>query len=218
MKILRTLALMGALAAAPCAQADVIDHNHGYSPPTAAEINTAYDLRDVYGRSVRPINLRGQWVFLYFGYSRCTTTCPVALPLMIEAAQRLDARGIPATAAFVDIDAPAQGMTPRRAELRPTAARGHDVHDPSVATIALARTFGDSLLVLTGSRAQVNHAVRQFLVLRDHMPPREGETGHSINHSTAIYVVKPDGALATYLYHDASVDALVNSVLAARGR
>jgi protein SCO1 len=203
-RLLTVAALVVALATPAIAQGS--GHGHGYAPPPSPqEIDTGFDLRDTHGRVVRTANLRGQWTLVYFGYARCTTSCPIALPVMVEAARRLDARGIPTTAAFVDVDAPMLGVQPRRTGLQ--AASAH-IHDPSEATRALAQTFGQDLLVLTGSRGQINAAVRQFRVLREHTPPRRGEEGHSLNHSTLIYVMDPGGRVAGYLYHDARPEEL----------
>ncbi len=204
-RILAVLAFALALAAPAGAQPSG-GHNHGYAPPPRPEeIDTGFDLRDVHGRIVRTANLRGQWTLIYFGYARCTTSCPIALPVMVDAARRLDARGIPTTAAFVDVDAASSGVQPRRTGLQATTTH---LHDPSEATRAIAQTFGPDLLVLTGTRGQINGAVRQFQVLREHTPPRRGEEGHSLNHSTLIYIMNPQGRVAGYLYHDARPEDL----------
>lgn len=195
-----------ALALAFGAPAFAQDHNHGYAPPPSPEsLDASFDLRDVHGRVVRASNLRGQWTLIYFGYARCTTSCPIALPLIVEAARRLDARGIPTTAAFVDVDAVSTGVQPRRSGMQNTSAHAHD---PSEATVSLAETFGANLLVLTGTRGQLAQAVRSFQVLREHTPPRRGEVGHSMNHSTLVYIMNPQGNVAGYLYHDARPEEL----------
>lgn len=186
--------------------------SHTHSLPDPATMGGSYSLRDLAGRTVTSDSLRGRWTLFYFGYSRCTDTCPVALPTIVEAARLLNQRGLAARAVFVDIEPPAGTITPRNPKLAPTE---HGHHDPvlgAVASEAVARQFGSSLLVLTGSRNQLNAATVAFQVRREHTPPRALEKGHSINHTSFIYVVSPAGIVTGYMPHQSTPQALVNMV------
>jgi cytochrome oxidase Cu insertion factor (SCO1/SenC/PrrC family) len=214
---MRRIALAAALAlATTAAAADKTDDGHAghaYAPPPVESLDTRFALRDTAGRLVRSEDLNGRWTLMYFGYSRCTTSCPVALPLIVEAARRLNARGAPTRAVFVDIDAPAAGIRPRNpGRAAPVSAHVHTSQTLAAHTSELAQAFGPSLLVLSGTRLQVNSAVASFRVLRQHMPARPGEDGHSINHSTLIFVLNPDGEPVGTLYHDAAPEDFVRFV------
>jgi cytochrome oxidase Cu insertion factor (SCO1/SenC/PrrC family) len=77
---------------------------------------------------------------------------------------------------------------------------------------ALAGTYDGELTVLTGTRGQLANAARAFMVAREHTPPRQGEEGHSINHSSRIYFIAPDTKVAGYGYHDSDPAELVATV------
>lgn len=208
-------ALCAAVAALAFSAAPAHAQRHDYhasAPPDPATIDTNFDLRDVYGRAVRSIDLRGRWTLLYFGYARCTTACPIAIPTIMEAARRLNDRGIPTRAAFVDIDAPPLGVRQLRTDVSTAASREHEGHDLAEAARELQANIGSGLLVLTGTRGQVNAAVARFQVLREHTPPRAQESGHSMNHSTLVYIMAPNGKVEGYLYHTAETDQFVRFI------
>lgn len=186
--------------------------SHSYSLPDPATMGGDYSLRDTAGRTVTSASLRGRWNLVYFGYSRCTDTCPIALPTIVETARRLNQRGLAARAIFVDIEAPAGTITPRNADVPATQHGHHDLTRSSNAQAGIAQQFGSSLLVLTGSRNQLNAATVAFQVRREHTPPRPMEKGHSINHTSFIYLVSPTGVVTKYFYHTATPDELVRAV------
>lgn len=186
--------------------------SHSYSLPDPATMGGEYSLRDTAGRTVTSASLRGRWNLVYFGYSRCTDTCPIALPTIVEAARRLNQRGLASRAIFVDIEPPAGTITPRNPEVQATQQGHHDLTRSSAAQSAIAQQFGSSLLVLTGSRNQLSAATVAFQVRREHTPPRPMEKGHSINHTSFIYLVSPTGVVTKYFYHTTTPDELVRAV------
>jgi protein SCO1 len=208
-------AMAAAALASPMASAQPPHSSHSYSLPDPATMGGAYTLRDVAGRAVTSASLRGRWNIVYFGYSRCTDTCPLALPTIVEAARTLNARGTAARAVFVDIEAPSGVIRPRNAGVPATQHGHHGSADNGTAINAIAQRFGASLLVLTGSRSQLNAATVAFQVRREHTPARPLEKGHSINHTSFIYLVSPAGVVTKYLYHDVAPQEIVRAV---RGR
>lgn len=203
------LAALGLGAFGGAAWAQNAGHDgHGYTAPAPGDLGGAISLRDASGEPFTQAELRGSWSMLYFGYSRCRSACPTALPTLAEAANGLRARGVPARALFVDIEAAPQPVRLRNA---PTpAAHVHDpAHDASPFA-ALAAQF-HAVMFLHGSRGQIHQAVSAFRVRAEHVPPRTalGEAGHSINHTTAIYVINPAGAVVGYVYHDVTPAALI---------
>ncbi|PTQ11419.1 hypothetical protein CLG96_08180 [Sphingomonas oleivorans] len=189
------------------------DHDgHGYGPPSPERLGGAYDFIDIDGRHVTAADFTGHWTLLYFGYSRCTASCTMAIPTIAEAARLLRERGVMTRAAFVDIEPPPLGLTRRRAPLADSHHHGAGHDDRSQSMRRIAQSFGDGLRVLSGSRAQLAAATAAFRVAREHIPPRAGETGHSINHSSMIYFLAPDRRVAGYGYHDAEPVALAQMI------
>jgi protein SCO1/2 len=73
------------------------------NPPAAAP-----DIRltDQHGQPFDLASLRGEYVFLYFGYSHCTNECPAAMALMTQARAQLGAQADNVQVVFVATDPP----------------------------------------------------------------------------------------------------------------
>lgn len=120
--------------------------------------------------------------------------------------------GLETRSVFVDIEAPAIGNLRRRNVGNgdhPTHA--HEI-DRKRALQTLQANFGPDLQILTGSRGQLSAATVAFQVAREHIPPRDGERGHSINHSSLIYMLDPRARVAGYGYHTSTPNVLVETV------
>lgn len=141
--------------------------------------------------------------------------------------------GINPKAIFIDVEEPppaAPRLRRTSGETEPRSKGRHDDHlDPRMRALHeaaeaaardVANRFRDQVTVLTGTRAELRAAVLAFRVRREHVPVRDGEQGHSINHTTTIYVMDPEGRVRGYLYHDASPDEMVRMIrsFSARGR
>ena len=189
------------------------DHT-GHAAPAPEQLGGAFSFVDVDGRAVTAGDFRGRWTLLFFGYSRCRASCPIAIPKIVSAAASLRKAGIKAQAVFVDIEAPALGIIRRRTGPPATsmAPMGHADMNRIAAMRALADKFGSDLRVLTGSRGQLNTATIAFRVAREHIPPRPGEMGHSMNHSSLIYILRPDTQVAAFQDHKADPKALIAAV------
>ena len=190
-------------------------HDSYAAPVSPDKLGGAYEFLDLKNRPVTAADFKGQWTLLFFGYARCKGSCPTATPKIVKAAQMLRDKGVKARAVFVDIEAPPQQMVARATGAKkPVDGHGHghgDMHRVA-AMRGLAGTWGGDLTVLTGTRLQLSNAARAFKVTREHRPPRPGEEGHSINHSSRIYFVAPDTKVAGYGFHDANPAELVATV------
>lgn len=201
---------------------DSHDSHDSYAPPVSPDqLGGAYEFLDLKNGRVTAADFKGQWTLLFFGYARCKGSCPVATPKIVKAARMLRDQGVKARAVFVDIEAPPQQMISRANGMK-VPVGGHDHGDMNriAAMRGLAGTWGGDLTVLTGTRLQLSNAARAFMVAREHRPPRKGEEGHSINHSSRIYFVAPDTKVAGYGYHDADPAELAATVarLSKKGR
>lgn len=211
----RTLFLslpLAALSGAAWAQHGHGDDSHGYVGPEPGSLGGAIALSDLAGRPFTEANFTGFWTFLYFGYANCRSACPTALPNLADALTRLRSARVASQAAFVEIAAPAAPIR-LRSQTSTTNAHGH--HPSGTRALsALAEQF-NTIRFLTGSRAQLRQAFMAFRVRAEHVPPRTdlGEQGHSINHTSAIYLIDPSGEVAGYLRHDATPAVLAEFIL-----
>ena len=209
-----TLAGDTGLEAAQLVTADdrVRDYHRGHLPPNTDQLGGMFNFSNLAGQPVTDANFKGHWTLLYFGYARCTDSCPMAIPVIATAAKDLRKVGIKTNAVFVDIEAPAVGYVRRRAG----KAAGPDGHvhliDRDAALRSLQQSFGSELQILTGTRGQLSAATAAFRVAREHTPPRAGERGHSINHSSLIYILDPRAKVAGYGYHTSTPKILIETV------
>ena len=180
--------------------------SHAYVAPNPGDLGGAISLSTAAGGAFTNADLRGRWTMLYFGYARCRSACPVALPTLAAAADTLKQRGVSAQSVFVDIEAAAAPI-----QLRSQPAAHHEAHAHGVH--AVPQEF-PGVTLLGGNRLQVRQALTAFRVRTDHMPPRTelGETGHSINHTTAIYIIDPSGAVVDIAYHTVAPADLIANV------
>ena len=186
--------------------------HYGHMPPNPDQIGGTFSFSTLDGKSTKQADFMGQWTLLYFGYARCTDSCPMAIPVIANAARELRESGLKIRAAFVDIEAPAIGHVRRRGRsTEPHPVHLHEV-DRTRALRNLQSSFGANLQILTGTRGQLSAATAAFFVAREHIPPREGERGHSMNHSSLIYILDPKAKVAGYGYHTTSAEILVETV------
>lgn len=190
----------------------VRDYHPGHLPPNPDQLGGMFNFSDLAGKPIGDTDFKGKWTLLYFGYARCTDSCPMAIPMIATAAKELRKSGIKTNAVFVDIEAPAVGYVRRRAN-KAAAPDGH-VHliDRDAALRSLQQSFGSELQILTGTRGQLSAATAAFRVAREHTPPRTGERGHSINHSSLVYILDQRAMVAGYGYHTSTSEILIETV------
>lgn len=151
------------------------------------------DLLDQRGRQFTNQQLLGRWSVVYFGFTHCPVVCPTTMAVLKDFARRV--AGLPAAARpqviLITVD-------PER--------------DNPQALGRYVESFDPAFLGLTGAAAALDAVAAEFSVA--HGPA--GPDG-SIDHSTAIYFVDPQGALAAVFTppHDAAALAEDYSRLAA---
>ncbi len=126
------------------------DYHHGHRPPNPDQMGGMFNFSDLAGNPVGDADFKGQWTLLYFGYARCTDSCPMAIPMIATAAKELRKSGIKTNAVFVDIEAPAVGYVRRRGS-KAAHPDGH-VHliDRDAALRSLRQSFGSELPAFGG--------------------------------------------------------------------
>ncbi|NXT30558.1 SCO2 protein, partial [Syrrhaptes paradoxus] len=151
-----------------------------------------FRLLDHTGRRRRMADFHGQWVLLYFGFTRCPDICPEELEKLCGAVGRLerDPALPPVQPLFVTLD-------PRR--------------DDAAAMARYIRDFHPRLLGLTGSPEEVEAAAHAYRVYSHAGPPDEAGD-YVVDHSIAIYLLGPDGLLLDYYGRSKTEEQIVQSV------
>jgi protein SCO1 len=137
-----------------------------------AAIGGPFTLVDQDGRTVTDETYRGKWLLVYFGYTHCPDTCPMALNNIAEALDRLDA-----------------GM---RAKLQPLFVTVDPERDtPAVMKAYVGAFEGAGIVGLSGTQQQVaaiETAYRIYTKRHD-----EGNDEYSVDHTSVFHIMDPAG-------------------------
>ena len=141
-----------------------------------------------------PVSLadqRGKVVLLYFGYTFCPDVCPTSLSSLAQALSALTPVELAQVKSFfISVD-------PDR--------------DTMAVLKAYAPFFHPSLVGLSGTNEQVAQVARQYGAF--YMKQKPDANGlYSVDHSSFIYVIAPDGKLAASLPHGTLPTQIVDMI------
>ena len=104
-----------------------------------------FELLDHHGESFTPESLRGQWSFVFFGYTHCPDVCPTTLSVLNSVALRL--ADAPDATRFVFVTVDPERDTPEVLARYVTYFNGEFVGvtgEPSASASSIERTAGSS--------------------------------------------------------------------------
>ena len=143
--------------------------------PARSTIGGPFSLHAADGRAITERSFPGRWLVVFFGYTHCPDVCPTTLGEVAQALTRLGPLADRVQPLFVTID-------PDRDT--PDALRSYTA------------AFGDRILGLTGSPAQIAAMVQAY---RGYYARSESGKDDAIEHSGVLYLMRPDGTYAGYL-------------------
>ena len=152
-------------------------------------IGGPFSLMDQNGLARSDKDFRGKYVLLYFGYSFCPDVCPTTLGVMADALSRLGPRAKRIVPVFVTID-------PER-------------DTPAVLRKYLA-AFGPEFVGLTGTLPQIAKVAHEYDVYFAKHPLQGGN--YSMDHTSIIYLLGPDGKLVKFYNEQMTPDALAKTL------
>jgi len=161
-----------------------------------AAVGGPFQLVDQDGRTVDQSILQGRWTAMFFGYTYCPDVCPATLSALKVVKERLGDEAKDLQVVFVSIDP--QRDTP--AQLK---------------TYLSSPAFPQPNVGLTGTPEQVATVAKAYRVYY----ARNG-TGddYLMDHSSAIYLIGPDGKFRTLLSDSEGLDSLATGLASALGR
>lgn len=148
-----------------------------------------YALTDQDGHPRSSADYRGKYQLIYFGYTFCPDVCPTTLAIMAAAMDELGGAQERIVPIFITID-PARDK-------------------PQILKKYLA-AFGPRFVGLTGSPDQIAQVEKEYHVFAQKQALPNGN--YSMNHSSVIYLLGPDGKLAAFYDDVASPDDLAKSL------
>lgn len=156
--------------------------------PLATQFGGPFALTDHTGKRVTDADFRSRFMLVYFGFTTCTDTCPVDLPVI---AQALDALG------------------PLAAKVAPLFISVDPVNDTPALMAAYVANFHPRLIGLSGSEAEIAAAAKAYRVHRRKLTQaHHGEGQYTIDHGSLTYLMGPDGRFLTLLPHRTSPERM----------
>jgi protein SCO1 len=148
-------------------------------------IGGSFRLTDQNGKTVTDADLKGKWSLIYFGYTHCPDACPTALNDIAIALDELGAKREDVRPVFITVD-------PER--------------DTTEALKSYVTSFDAPILALTGTPEQVAQAAKAYRVYYAKHPEAGGD--YSMDHSSVIYVMDPQGRFTASFTHESSPEQI----------
>lgn len=131
-----------------------------------------FTLVDDSGKTVTSRDFRGKYMLVYFGYTYCPDVCPTTLNSIAQAMKRLGEKANQVQPIFITVD-------PKRDS--PTVLKQY------------VSAFSPSLIGLTGTPAQITAVAKEYHVYYAKHVTGPGPNDYSMDHSSIIYLIGPDG-------------------------
>jgi protein SCO1/2 len=156
--------------------------------PLAAQFGGPFALTDHTGKRVTDADFRGRFMLVYFGFTRCTDTCPVDLPVIAGTLDRLGPRAEQITPLFISVD---------------------PINDTPAVMATYVANFHPRLIGLSGSEAEIAAAAKAYKVHRRKLTQAHHGVGeYTIDHGSLTYLMGPDGRFLTLLPHGTSPERM----------
>jgi protein SCO1/2 len=151
---------------------------------TAADIGGPFSLTDQDGKKVTDADYAGQWKLVFFGFTYCPDVCPTTLSRISLTLKALGPLGDKLHPLFITID-------PER--------------DTPEILKSYIDAFDKRITGLTGTPDEIAAVAKEYRAFYEKVP--QGDT-YTMNHSTVIYVMRPDGRYETLLRYDDTPDEM----------
>jgi protein SCO1/2 len=154
-------------------------------------IGGPFTLRDGNGRTVTDRDLRGRYVLIYFGYTFCPDICPTTLTEVATAMAKLGPKADRVRPVFITVD-------PER--------------DTPAVMGDYTAMFTPRLLGLTGTPEQIRSVARAYRVYYQKHRTGEAPGDYSMDHSSLLYLLGPDGGFITLIRADQPGEAIAADI------
>ena len=159
---------------------------------TNAAIGGPFSLVDEEGKIVTDIDFRGQYLLVYFGYTYCPDVCHTSLQNIADALGQMGDQAAKITPIFISID----------------PGRDTPEHLKEYASF-----FHPRLRALTGKPDQIAAVAKAYRVyyarVKEENPAPEG---YLMDHSSAIYLMGPDGIFQSSFPHGTDPETLAERI------
>jgi protein SCO1 len=154
-----------------------------------ASISGHFTLETLDGREVSDATYRGKWLLVYFGYTYCPDVCPTVLIRIGQAMSRLGSLAEQIQPIFITVD-------PDR--------------DTANHLAQYMTAFNAHIIGLRGDSEHIRAAAQQFHAYYRARSLGNGE--YSVDHSSYLYVIAPDGHFRRLLADSLPADQLAETL------
>jgi protein SCO1/2 len=159
----------------------------GGSGQSAISIGGPFTLENGSGKPVTDRDFRGKYMLVYFGYTFCPDVCPTTLTAVADAMDKLGTASSRIQPLFITVD-------PKR--------------DTPAVVKQYAAAFGPSIEGLTGTPDEIAKVAREYRVYYAEHRTGPGVNDYSMDHSSVLYLMSPDGAFIAPVRADQSGDEI----------
>jgi len=138
-------------------------------------IGGPFELQGPDGQRVTEQSFEGQWLLVFFGFTRCADVCPTTLTQIAKLLDGLGEQGARLQPLFISLD-------PER--------------DTPEVLAAYTRFFDERILGLTGSPEQIRQVADAYGVYVRKVPM--GDT-YMLDHTGSVYLMNPAGELVSLI-------------------
>jgi protein SCO1/2 len=156
-----------------------------------ATVGGPFTLTDHTGRRVTDQEWRGNYMLVFFGFTFCPDVCPTALQVSAAALDKLGAKAQRVVPLFISVD--------------------HERDTPEMLARYVA-SFHPKLVGLTGTAEEITAVARAYRVYYKKAKDEKSAAGYTIDHSSIVYLMGPDGKFVTHFTHTTSPDAMAAGI------
>jgi protein SCO1/2 len=154
-------------------------------------IGGPFALQDGNGNAVTNNDFRGKYVLVYFGYTFCPDVCPTTLNAVADAMDKLGPAASRIQPLFITVD-PARDT-------------------PAVVKQYVA-SFGQRIMGLTGSAEEIAKVAKEYRVYYAEHRTGSGPNDYSMDHSSVLYLMDPNGGFLAPVRADLSGDEMATNL------
>ena len=135
-------------------------------------VGGGFTLRDPAGHVVHASDFRGKYMLVYFGYTHCPDVCPTTL---------------------TDVSAALRAMGPKAARVVPVFITVDPARDTPAVMGQYAALFSRRIVALSGSAAEIAQVAGEYHVYYAKHVTGPGPDDYSMDHSSVLYLMGPNG-------------------------
>lgn len=156
-----------------------------------ATVGGPFMLTDHTGKRVSDQDYRGRYMLVFFGFTFCPDVCPTALQVSAAALEKLGAKADRVVPLFISVD-------PER--------------DTPEAMARYVASFHPRLVGLTGTSGEIEEVAKAYRVYYRRAKDERSAAGYTMDHSSIVYLMGPDGKFITHFTHTTSPDAMAAGI------